>query len=297
MAIIASEIDGLYRSNKRNGKPILQYYGTPLRRFVDVTTILTAIIISSIADHSSLLDHHVILHAALVAALYRIIGVEFGPYFKATASLHPLKLVAAAYCVQEAVSSYLSHYQAAQSSDQSRDDGEIRGKECTNLMVLLCELYNFQVISCILVYDLIRWLLSSVVGEMDVEILLKILRSMCYYLSFRHTSNHWLASGTQLRRDDPLALRDIVLLVNERVAGRQASMRYFSPSEHCTLLLTCACSSRTKFMLEALTNLKNNKNRKLADGPGSTEVVERMKKFLSGLGRTQHRTHRLPRPY
>jgi nucleolar MIF4G domain-containing protein 1 len=141
-------------------------------------------IISSIADHSSLLDHHVVLHAALVAALYRTAGVEFGSYFKVTRSLHPLRLFTAAHCVQEAISSYLSHYQVVQFPGQPRDDGEIKGKECTNLMVLLCELYNFQVIACILMYDLIKSLLNSVPSEMDVEILLKILRSMCYLSIF-----------------------------------------------------------------------------------------------------------------
>lgn len=57
---------------------ILEQGGTSLRYFADVTTTLIATIISSIADHSSLLDHHVVHHAALVAALYRIVGVEFG---------------------------------------------------------------------------------------------------------------------------------------------------------------------------------------------------------------------------
>jgi hypothetical protein len=65
---------------------ILKQDGIPLKCFADVTTTLTATIISSIADHSSLLDHHVVLHAALVAALYRIVGAEFGLYFKGTAS-------------------------------------------------------------------------------------------------------------------------------------------------------------------------------------------------------------------
>jgi nucleolar MIF4G domain-containing protein 1 len=46
-------------------------------------------------------------------------------------------------------------------------------------MVLLCELYNFQVISCILMYDLVRSLLNGGVSEMDVEILLNIFRGMC----------------------------------------------------------------------------------------------------------------------
>ena len=86
MAIIVSEIGGLYQNNKRNGMLILEQDGIPLRCFVDVTTTLIATIISSIADHSSLLDHHVVLHAALVAALYRIVGVELGLYFQKTAS-------------------------------------------------------------------------------------------------------------------------------------------------------------------------------------------------------------------
>lgn len=172
-----------------------------------------------------------------MAALYRVVGVEFGPYFKAAAALHSLKLLAAAYCVQEAVSLYLSHYQVAQSPEQSRDDGEIKGKECTNLMVLLCELYNFRVVACTLVYDLVKSLLGSVVSEMDIEVLLKILRSMCHLSVFSTHSDYWLASGTQLRQDDPLALRDIVLLVNERLAGRKASMRYISPSQLYTRYL------------------------------------------------------------
>ena len=82
MAIIVSEIGGLYQNNKRNGMLILEQSGIPLRCIVDVTTTLIATIISSIADHSSLLDHHVVLHAALVAALYRIVGAELGLYFK-----------------------------------------------------------------------------------------------------------------------------------------------------------------------------------------------------------------------
>lgn len=82
MATIVSEIGGLYRNNKRNGMLILEREEIPLRCFVDVTTTLIATILSSIADHSSLLDHHVVLHAALVAALYRIVGAELGLYFK-----------------------------------------------------------------------------------------------------------------------------------------------------------------------------------------------------------------------
>jgi nucleolar MIF4G domain-containing protein 1 len=44
-------------------------------------------------------------------------------------------------------------------------------------MVLLSELYNFQVISCVLIYDIIRDLLSAELTELTVELLLKLLRS------------------------------------------------------------------------------------------------------------------------
>ena len=50
------------------------------------------------------------------------------------------------------------------------------GKECSNLIVLIAELYNFQVISCVLIYDLIRGFLSGGLGEFDVELLLKVVR-------------------------------------------------------------------------------------------------------------------------
>jgi len=70
------------------------------------------------------------------------------------------------------------------SSPQGQDEP---GKEASNLIVLVSELYNFQVISCILIYDLVRDLLSEPqLSEYNVELLLKIVRSKClYYSSFR----------------------------------------------------------------------------------------------------------------
>ena len=54
------------------------------------------------------------------------------------------------------------------------------GKECTNLIVLISELYNFQVISCVLVYDLIKLFISDL-SELNVELLLKVIRSKLYF--------------------------------------------------------------------------------------------------------------------
>jgi nucleolar MIF4G domain-containing protein 1 len=48
-------------------------------------------------------------------------------------------------------------------------------------------------------------------------------------------------------------------------------------------------SSRTRFMIETLTNLKNNKTKRTAgqEHQGG-DAVERMKKFLSALAKKKH---------
>ena len=49
------------------------------------------------------------------------------------------------------------------------------------------------------------------------------------------------------------------------------------------------CSSRTRFMVETLNNLKNNKLKKGATSAhGSNESKERISKFVSGIGKRYH---------
>ncbi|KAL0954941.1 hypothetical protein HGRIS_003874 [Hohenbuehelia grisea] len=229
LGTILDSIEEIYRNNRRN----------------DVTSTLTDLIITGIASHSSLLDSFVVLHATLVAALHKIVGIEFAAFF-----------------VQNVISLYEQHnskwteQSAAASQSQNNEDAEAKdGKECQNLIVLVSELYNFQVISCILVYDLIRSLLRNEITELNVELLLKLARN----------------SGSQLRQDDPSALKDIVDIVNAKIASKGDLM-----------------SSRAKFMVETLGNLKNNKNKRNVSQNQGGEAVERMKKFLSGLGKKRH---------
>jgi nucleolar MIF4G domain-containing protein 1 len=48
-------------------------------------------------------------------------------------------------------------------------------------------------------------------------------------------------------------------------------------------------SSRTRFMIETLTNLKNNKvKRTVGQQHQGGEAVDRMKKFLSGMAKKRH---------
>ncbi|KAI9440011.1 hypothetical protein H4582DRAFT_2111151 [Lactarius indigo] len=223
IATMLSNIEALYREHRRN----------------DVTSSITSFVIEVVSTHSALLDSHVILHAALVSSLHRIIGAEFGKDV-----------------LFSVVSSYEHHYSALASTIAGDALSEPSGKECSNLIVLLSELYNFQVISCVLVYDIIRNLLSAAeLTEYVVELLLKLLRN----------------SGQQLRQDDPSALKDIVQIVQSKTSDTETPL-----------------SSRTRFMLETLINLKNNRTKRAATQPAGGDVTERLKKFLTGLSKTRH---------
>nr|GAT50977.1 MIF4G/MA4-domain-containing protein [Mycena chlorophos] len=221
IASILDSIEEIYRKNRRN----------------DVTTTLTTLIIDGIASHSSLLDSFVVLYAAFVSSLHKIIGIEFAAHF-----------------VQSVVSAYEQHYANLGTPDPTVPDAPTP-KECSNLIVLVSELYNFQVISCVLVYDIIRGLLETELTEYNVDLLLKIVRN----------------SGQQLRQDDPSSLKDIIQIVQGKT------------SEHTDTL-----SSRTRFMVETLSNLKNNKIKRNVTLNQGHDAVERMKKFLVGLGKSRH---------
>jgi nucleolar MIF4G domain-containing protein 1 len=127
-----------------------------------------------------------VLHAAFVSSLHKIIGIEFGAEVLDSLRLFSLitPLFLAAYFVQNVVSSYETRRAALPEPSESSDattraetDVDLQGKECSNLMVLLSELYNFQVISSVLVFDIIRDLLDQKLTEFNVELLLKVVRS------------------------------------------------------------------------------------------------------------------------
>ncbi|OJT11465.1 Suppressor of glycerol defect protein 1 [Trametes pubescens] len=222
MASIVEGVEEIYRNNRRH----------------DVTETLTKLIVDGISSHSMHLDQYVVLHAAFVSALHKLVGIEFAAFF-----------------VQHVVAEYDKHY--ADLDDPSNvkalsTEDEPIGKECSNLVVLLSELYNFQVISSVLMYDVIRALLAGDLTEFKVELLLKVARN----------------SGQQLRQDDPTALKSIIQVVHTKLPPDASAL-----------------SSRTRFMIETLSNLKNNKVKKAAGQSAGNEAVDRMKKFLSGLSK------------
>ena len=71
---------------------------------------------------------------------------------------------------------YKKCQEASRRGETLNDEVTSGAREAKNLLTLLLELYNFQVVSCVLVYDVIRVLISEL-DEYSVELLLKVVKS------------------------------------------------------------------------------------------------------------------------
>lgn len=129
--------------------------------------------------------------------------------------------------------------------DAQEQDGE--SKQICNLTLILAYLYNYHIVHCSFIYDVIRQFIDYF-SEIDIECLLLLL-SHC---------------GGSLRSDDALALKQIVLLVQKKT------------SEDSSL----TSSSRAQYMVSAIMDLKNNRRKKQ-----DSTYAERASKLRKQLGR------------
>ncbi|KAL4751625.1 hypothetical protein BDW72DRAFT_173385 [Aspergillus terricola var. indicus] len=194
----------------------------------NVTSTLITLLFGLICERSALQDTFIILHAGFIAAVYKVMGMDFG-----------------AEIVQKIVETF----------DAGGDErGKFEGKEMINLISLLSQLYNFHVVGSTLVFDYIRLFLQDI-NEDNTELLLKVIRS----------------SGPQLRQDDPSSLKDIVLLIQPAVAKAG----------------TASLSVRTKFMIDTITDLKNNRLKSAANSTIASEHITKMRKILGSLNNSR----------
>jgi nucleolar MIF4G domain-containing protein 1 len=135
--------------------------------------------------------------------------------------------------------------------DRTRIEDAGEGKATLNLIGFLSYLYTFQLTGSAIMFDYIRIFLEGL-SESNTELLLRMIRT----------------SGTQLRSEDPSALKDIVLLLQRSVAAVGEDK----------------LSVRTKFMIETINNLKNNRVKTGVNASQvSSEHTTRMKKTLGTL--------------
>ncbi|KAI9098155.1 hypothetical protein DFS34DRAFT_694371 [Phlyctochytrium arcticum] len=205
-----------------------------------LTNFITDSVITFIGDHANLLDSYVMTYAALVAGLYQVIGTEFG-----------------ATLIQKVVEDIISTRAtvvAEQRANEAKGEVEVTSKKCLNLVTLASYLYTFDIVANNLLYDLIRTSIGEL-SDLDVEILLRVLR----------------IAGISMRSDDPLALKQIVTMVNEQASKRATP------------------SSRFKFMVEMVGNVKNNLRKKGkslgAHGAAEGGQEETLKKFVAGVAK------------
>ncbi|KAG7878057.1 hypothetical protein KL937_004205 [Ogataea polymorpha] len=123
---------------------------------------------------------------------------------------------------------------------------ESSNKEASNLIGLISFCYELNLLSSRLMYDVIGQKLIDTPTEFRTELLLKVIRSC----------------GSKLRSDDPTSLKEIVLTLNKNVGSDM--------------------STRSKFLVETVSNLKNNKLKHL-ENEATSELVTRLKKQLGRI--------------
>ena len=130
-------------------REVENFYQNHARRHVSETLI--DILLALLADQTLLSETFIILHAAFIAALYKVIGNEFG-----------------AQIVRRVDEIFSAHHEAQNSSIA-------HNKVTTNLISLIANLYVFQVISSRLMFDYVRVCLIEI-SENNTELLLRIVR-------------------------------------------------------------------------------------------------------------------------
>ncbi|XP_050095448.1 nucleolar MIF4G domain-containing protein 1 homolog [Anopheles aquasalis] len=126
---------------------------------------------------------------------------------------------------------------------------ENEAKQLDNCVQILCHLYTFDIVKGKLVYEMLQKLLECF-NEKAVECILLVLRTI----------------GFILRKDDPLALKDLIVAIQKKAANAPEELRK---------------DPRVKFMLETLMAVKNNNMHKIpAYDP---TLVEHFRKLLKGM--------------
>ncbi|XP_054847108.1 nucleolar MIF4G domain-containing protein 1 [Eublepharis macularius] len=182
-----------------------------------LTDTLTSACVAASVMPSRLLMEHVLL----VSVLHRTVGIEVGAHF-----------------LETVVRKFDDVYRS-----------KVEGKECENLLTLIAHLYNFYVVHSLLIFDILKKLVSTF-SEQDIELILLLLKNV----------------GFSLRKDDALALKE---LITETQKKANAVGKQFQDQ------------SRVCFMLETMLALKNNDMRKI---PGyDPEPVEKLRKLQRTL--------------
>ncbi|NWX15834.1 NOM1 protein, partial [Aegotheles bennettii] len=182
-----------------------------------LTDILMSACVTAVAMPARLMMEHILL----VSVLHHNVGIEVGAHF-----------------LEAVVKKFDEH---------CKSDAE--GKECENLLALIAHLYNFHVVHSLLIFDILKKLVS-IFTEKEIELILFLLKNV----------------GFSLRKDDALALKELITEAQRKANTAERKLQD---------------QSRVRFMLETMLALRNNDMRKI---PGyDPEPVDKLRKLQRSL--------------
>ncbi|EDO15987.1 hypothetical protein Kpol_499p15 [Vanderwaltozyma polyspora DSM 70294] len=201
-----------------------------------VTEVISEEILSIVNQKEKLLDSFILNYSAVAYSLWRLRGIEVGAYF-----------------IQQFVSVFLSHFEnqmnkIKDSNLESKDNlntPQLLPKHCNNIITLLSYCYNFGLITCKLLYNIVHMLVATP-NEFTTELLLRIVA----------------VSGPQIRGDDPSALKDIL----SELLSNVKSINNHGP--------------RLKFLLDTMSDLKNNRLKPSVLAPSNSQVKRNLQQNL-----------------
>ena len=193
----------------------------------EFTGTFTSLLMGFLTRQQNLLETYILNHAAMVAALAHIIGVEF-----------------LARIVEECVNA-MDDLRVTPTSEAEMN------KKATllHLTTFLAFLYDLQMISHATIASIFAESILRISEELEVEILVKLLR-LC---------------GAQLRRDDAASLKNLINEILQKTAALEAA--------HVQ-------SSRFKFMVEMVQDLKNNRQKLIAIQQGDMDSIKKIIRSL-----------------
>uniref|UniRef100_A0A7S3MET0 MI domain-containing protein n=1 Tax=Spumella elongata TaxID=89044 RepID=A0A7S3MET0_9STRA len=216
--------------------------------------VLKDAILAACAHPTQVMGNLIPIYAAIVAALHCSISIDVGAYMVENLTAVLVKSIADATAATKA------------GTETSQSSGYIGTKLPANALLLLVYLYNLRVLHHTLIVDIMNQLAdcdplnkSASMGEF-VELKVELLECLI---------NH---CGVSIRGDDPMSLKTVVNTLSKRLASMPSLLEETEGD---------AGSSRLRFMFEALTDLKNNKSRRIQTT--NAEAVKKLRKWLGAM--------------
>lgn len=224
-------------------------------------------VMAACSNSSQLMTSLIPIYAAMIAALHLAVGADVGAFI----------IESLATSLHKEIEKEREILQS-ESGGSGTDHKYITSKLSNNALLLLVYLYNLRVLHHTLIVDLMTLLAGSfqstpsssapsqtsvkdtgkglsgplvgvAIGELEVELLVCLV-------------DH---CGAQLRADDPIGLKTAITTLTRRSAVQSDAQN-------------AAGSTRLRFMLEALTDLRNNKSRRIQSA--NADVVKGLRHWL-----------------